>query len=175
MTPRDLLLAAGHLVHLAELAGDDSFARAHTGREHSAIGAAMRGVLPPEDLDPPLDLFTSEGRALAWVCASRACRVLGPAARPHHARYVLATLPRPRDELPLDAWTQLLRETEHALDIAEQTPGGPRAVARLVRHGRTTLALAAIRPALETLLAGRADPATIAALRGAADLLELEV
>ena len=170
MTPRDLLLAAGHLVHLAELAGDAPRQHAHVDREYGAIGAAMRGVLPPSDLSPPLDLFTTPGRALAFVCASRAARVLGSQARPHHARRVLVMLPRL--DMPLDAWAGLLRDAAADLDIAEHARGGPQAVQRLTLHGRTVLALASLRPALETLLTGRSDPATITALRDAADILD---
>jgi hypothetical protein len=170
MTPRDLLLAAGHLVHLAELAGDAPRQHAHVDREYGAIGAAMRGVLAPSDLSPPLDLFTTPGRALAFVCAARAASVLGPATTPHHARRVLVMLPRL--DMPLDVWGELLRAAETDLDIAEHVRGGPQAVQRLTIHGRTVLALARLRPALETLMSGRADPATITALRDAADILD---
>lgn len=170
MTPRDLLLAAGHLVHLATLAGDSPRQHAHVDREYSAISAAMHGVLHLDDLDAPLALFTTPSRALAFVCASRACRALGPATTPHHARYVLATLPRL--PMPLDVWADLLRAAETDLDIAEHAPGGPRAAQKLTLHGHTVLALATVRPALETLVSGRSDPATIAALRDAADILD---
>jgi hypothetical protein len=70
-------------------------------------------------------------------------------------------------------WGALLRDAAADLDIAEHTAGGPRAVHTLVARGRVTLALAALRPALSVLVSGRADPATIAALRSAADILEV--
>lgn len=94
---RDLLTACGAILSIVEQmrAGDrteidDESARA----QRDVIALAARGRLTAPRLDAmPIDAFTGAPRLFAWVCASRACRILGRRTTFFHARYVLVTSP----------------------------------------------------------------------------------
>ena len=102
-----------------------------SGLELAAIGAAARGLLAANDLDRvPMEAFSGASRLLAWACASRACRALGPRSSFFVVRYCLATTPRL--DMQIETWTLLLHAAEKELERAEKAPTDRDAATRLL-------------------------------------------
>lgn len=165
MTPHDLVLAAGHLLALAQLSIDSEPDPQAVKRERAVLAAVLRGF--GDGPDPAL--LTSEARALALLCVQRARHVLGDRATAHHARRVLAHAPRL--DMPLAAWHALVLAAADELDLAASATPRRSAIPAFERASRARQAIEAARPALAALLSNKPTAATARALRDAADLL----
>ncbi len=171
-----LLHIAAHMLTLATLARanlrDEASQRTAT-RESAVVAAAMHGLLSPDELDRlPMVAFTTPARLLAWACASLACRTLGWQTTPHHARYLLATVPRL--EMALHEWADLLHMAEVELDLAAALEPADNAVDELLEgeDTRGQVALESLIPIMTSLDQGKPLPDTASKLREIADLLE---
>jgi hypothetical protein len=101
LTERDLLEAAGTILSIvAEMRGGERADLDHrsSDAQRAVIALAARGTLSAQKIAAiPDDAFTGGPRLFAWCCAARACRILGRRTTFFHARYCLATAPRPPD------------------------------------------------------------------------------
>lgn len=141
--------------------------------QRSTIALAARGLVAPSKLDRvPIEVFfgATEARAIAWLCACRACRALGRRASFVAARHELDAMPL---DLPRPIAIDLLCEAREELDRAEdiERPDVD-AIARLLMHHRAHRTHEWLIPVFAALHEGSPLIDTAARLREAAEIFE---
>ena len=130
ITPTDLLTVAAALIQLA--------AEARRSAQLAAIAEVALGHVPAHVADAvPAEAFDGPAMLLAWVCACRAARALGPRVSFRAVHAVLRSVPLDRG-LPPGVAEELQDEAAEELDEAEWWPVRRGTVeAMLEEHGMT--------------------------------------